>query len=130
MAVDSGIGTSGNQLSKRRILIVDDEQDIRDLLDTVLSNGYLTSKACDGREAIDRVACERPDLITLDLAMPVLDGHAVLRHLAKHPDTAEIPVIVVSAFPSDLIPTSQVRRVISKPFDIVELIEEIDKIFQ
>ena len=128
MAVDSEVCPSGNSHGKRRILIVDDEREIRELLQTLLSIGYETSEACDGREAIDLVRCQPPDLITLDLAMPVLDGHAVLRCLERDPSTARIPVVVVSACLSELKPTSQVRRVIAKPFDIGELMESIDDI--
>jgi CheY-like chemotaxis protein len=79
------------------VLVVDDDRTTRDLLRLYLANaGYRVSTAVDGDDALQRVRAERPDLITLDLAMPGSDGFSVLRQLASEPAFAGIPVLVVS----------------------------------
>lgn len=119
---DSARSKTGQQ----SILVVDDQAEIRDLLQQIFdSQGYNTRTAVDGEEALTAVRFQRPDLITLDLAMPRINGHEVLRQLARDPRTASIPVIVVSAYPCDLCPTKQVAGVIPKPFEIHELIEAV-----
>ena len=112
--------------AKRSILIVDDQEEIRELLsDVLLLDGYTTQTAADGLEAIEKISKKLPDLITLDLAMPVLDGHGVLKRLAGDPKTSSIPVVVVSAYSSDLQPTPQIVRVVPKPFEVAELMDLI-----
>ena len=113
-------------VAKQSILIVDDQEEIRDLLSDLLHlSGYVTQTAANGLEAIEQISKDRPDLITLDLAMPVLDGHGVLQRLAGDPRTSTIPVVVVSAYSLDLQPTPQIVRVVPKPFEVFELIELI-----
>jgi len=114
------------RLAKRSILIVDDQEEIRELLsDVLLLGGYTTQTAANGLEAIEKIASKVPDLITLDLAMPGLDGHGVLKQLARDPKTSSIPVVVVSAYTSDLEPTPQIVRVVPKPFEVSELMDLI-----
>jgi CheY-like chemotaxis protein len=85
--------------SRRDILIVDDDPDIRDALGECLRyEGYSVHSAADGRDALDRLEYGlKPDLILLDLMMPVLNGFDVLAALRKRPDWSSIPVVVVSA---------------------------------
>ncbi|HEX5417462.1 MAG TPA: response regulator [Chloroflexota bacterium] len=117
-------------MAQRSILIVDDQEEIRELLaDVLIEHGYATLTAADGKEAIENIKKQRPDLITLDLAMPGLDGHGVLKRLACDPSTSRIPVVVVSAYCSGLEVTPQIVRVVSKPFDVSELLELIRKVF-
>lgn len=78
------------------ILIVDDKPDTRDLLTQLLEDEYRITTAANGREAIACLERERPDLLILDLLMPVADGFTVLGHLADHPEPF-LPVIVRSA---------------------------------
>ncbi len=59
--------------------------------------GYSVLLAADGLEALDKVALERPDLIILDLMLPRMDGYEVLERLKGDPQTADIPVIVLTA---------------------------------
>lgn len=115
-----------HRMAQRSILIVDDQEEIRELLsDVLLFYGYSTQTAANGKEAIEKIQNRRPDLITLDLAMPVLDGHGVLKRLAGDPSTAAIPVVVVSAYSSELQVTPQIVRVVSKPFEVAELVDLI-----
>jgi threonine synthase len=82
-----------------RIVIVDDEPDARRLIRRILQTqgDYTLFEAGNGREAVELVIREIPNLIILDLMLPELDGFSVMDELQKKPETAEIPIIVVTA---------------------------------
>jgi serine phosphatase RsbU (regulator of sigma subunit) len=89
-------------MSNPKVLIVDDEPFNIDYLEQELEElDYDTVSAVNGREALDKVAAESPDLILLDIMMPVMDGFEVLSRLKAESATRDIPVIVISAH-SDL----------------------------
>ena len=80
-----------------RILIADDTKDTRDMYALYLEMcGYRVELAEDGREAVIKARAIRPHLIVMDLQMPKLDGWGAMRELRKRPDTAAIPVIVLT----------------------------------
>ncbi len=105
-----------------KILIVDDEPFNVDYLEQELEDlGYTTVSAGNGQEALAQVQAENPDLVLLDIMMPILDGFAVLERLKANPATRDIPVIIISAM-TDM--ASIVRGVklgaedyLPKPFD-------------
>ena len=81
-----------------KILVAEDELDIRDLLvDLLCDAGYEVVEAADGGAALEQVCREQPDIILLDVMMPVLDGFQVLENLKDSPATRSIPVIMVTA---------------------------------
>lgn len=82
-----------------RIAIVDDNPDVRRLVRRILQSqgNYVLFEATNGREALELINREHPNLVILDLMMPEMDGFGVLDELRKSPETAEIPVIVVTA---------------------------------
>ena len=81
-----------------RILIADDEPHIRKLVSFALGNrGYEVVEACDGGEAVRLASETQPDLILLDVMMPVMTGYDALREIKADPTTAEIPVVMLSA---------------------------------
>jgi DNA-binding response OmpR family regulator len=82
----------------RKILAVDDEQDLLDLMEIILAaEGFTVVKAANGREALAQVQAEHPDLILLDVMMPVMDGWEVLRTIKSNDETMHIPVVMVTA---------------------------------
>lgn len=82
----------------KRILIVDDEKDIRELLAFHLEqNGFTTLTASDGEEALDKVEEALPDLIILDLMLPKMDGAEVCRAFKSREHTRRIPIIMLTA---------------------------------
>ncbi len=82
------------------ILVVDDEPDIRNLARLLLSAaGHEVRLASDGAEALVSIDKERPDVILLDVSMPVMDGFQVLGKLRADPETAGIPVVLVTTLP-------------------------------
>ena len=81
-----------------RILIVDDNAASRDLLRHILKPlRQEVLEACQGNEALDKIAEVEPDLVLLDIEMPVLDGFTVLRRLRENPRFSALPVIAVTA---------------------------------
>ena len=80
------------------VLIVDDDPASRDALQRLVARqGWVASEAENGREALARLAECRPDLILLDLLMPVMNGLQLVEELRHHPDLATIPIVVVTA---------------------------------
>jgi CheY-like chemotaxis protein len=81
-----------------RILVADDEPHIRKLVSFTLENrGYEVLQATDGGEALEMARTGKPDLILLDVMMPVMTGYEVLNTLKADPDTKDIPVVMLSA---------------------------------
>ena len=85
-------------MAKPKILIVDDEPFNVDYLEQEFEDlNYETISAANGQDALDKVQSGAPDLILLDIMMPVMDGFEVLLRLKAGPTTRDIPVIVISA---------------------------------
>lgn len=82
---------------KRKVLIVDDEADNRDLVDQILSEKFEVVTAADGEEGLRMARAELPDLILLDITMPKLDGISVCETLRTNEATKHIPIIMLTA---------------------------------
>ncbi len=118
----------------RKILLVDDEDDIREVaqLSLEMTAGWEVSTASSGAEGVRIAAAERPDAILLDVMMPGMDGPATARELRSRPETAEIPIILLTA----KLQAADRRRfddlgvagVLSKPFDPMELAAQVSAV--
>ncbi len=85
-------------MAKKKIMIADDEEDIKVVMQLFLeSKGYDIVTAFDGLDTIEKAKSEHPDLILLDVMMPVIDGFEVCKRLKADPATFAIPIIMVSA---------------------------------
>lgn len=85
-------------MERKRILLADDEEDIKTVVKFFLeSRGYDVLTAFDGLDAISMCESEKPDVLLLDVMMPVMNGFEVARRLKKNPETAGIPIIMLSA---------------------------------
>jgi two-component system cell cycle response regulator DivK len=118
---------------KPSILVVDDSQDGREMLTEYLSfGGFEVAAAQDGRKAIDVARRIRPDLILMDLSMPVLDGWEATRQLKGDPLTKHIMIIAVTAdaFPQELesARVAGCDAVIAKPYDLRALAEALGRV--
>lgn len=83
----------------KKILIAEDNAVNRELLRELLEGrGYGVEEACNGQEALQMIAQSKPDLLLLDLSMPVLDGFATLRKIRETPAMASLPVVAVTAY--------------------------------
>lgn len=100
---DAGVKKSEKGGEAADILVVDDEPDVVNLIAMNLEfEGYRVRKAHSGKQALEEVARKRPDCMLLDIMMPEVDGWEVLYRLKKDPETAGIPVIVVTARSTDM----------------------------
>jgi two-component system, cell cycle response regulator DivK len=83
----------------KRILVVEDQEDLRAILRDLLSaSGYTTVEAVDGEAGIAKAKSDRPDLILMDIQLPVIDGYEASRRIKAEPALKSIPIIAVSSF--------------------------------
>ena len=118
----------------KKILAVDDERHIVRLVQVNLERaGYEVVTANDGKEALEKVAQENPDLVVLDVMMPYMDGFEVLQNLRRNPTTRDIPVIMLTAKAQDADVfkgwQSGVDCYLTKPFNPMELLSFVKRIF-
>lgn len=115
-------------IEPKDVLVVEDEAYLCDLVADVLeSEGHEARTASNGLEALERVRERKPQLILLDLMMPVMDGWEFIRSLRLNPDWDDIPVVVVTAV-YDIKRTQQETgavAVVTKPFDIDQISEVV-----
>ena len=122
-------------MKRKRILIVEDEESLLKLESILLSTkGYLVTGVKDGQAALDEVAANKPDLILLDIMLPLIDGFEVCRRIKEDPDTKGIPVVMLTAKKSKEDMERGVRvcadAYITKPFKssmVMEVIEGLLK---
>lgn len=109
--------------SKGTILVVDDDPDVRRLIcEGLTSAGYKVVSARHGREALDYLhSSALPDLIVLDLVMPVMDGWELRRQQVAEPALATIPVLILTVVEAPLMPTGAAAY-LKKPFEFPRLI--------
>lgn len=115
---------------KKKILVVDDEQDIREIIRFYLEDsGYEVIEASNGKEALELAQKHRPELITLDILMPGMDGFEVIKNLKEKDQTKDIPVIILSVVPENHRYHHAIAEYISKPFEKNALIGAVEKVF-
>jgi len=117
-------------MTLKKILIADDEKDIVELIAYNLErDGFAVCKALDGRKAWEAVNAEKPDLVILDLMMPVLPGMEVCRRIRGQAATASMPIIMLTAKtdPVDKVIGLEVGAddYVTKPFHVQELIARV-----
>ena len=85
-------------MGKKKILLADDEEDIKTVIKLYLeSKGYDVVTSYDGLDTLDKVKAEKPDLILLDIMMPVINGFEVCKQLKADENTSHIPIVMLSA---------------------------------
>ena len=120
---------------KKNILLVDDDPDFVEAVKVIVeSGGYNVKVAYDGKEGLEAVEEERPDLIVLDVMMPVMNGHEACAQLKGNKETANIPIILLTAV-ADRVTTStythrdmlesEAEDYMPKPVEPAELLELI-----
>lgn len=116
----------------KRILVVDDDkQTLKQLEKQLKEKGFEVSTALNGKEALKKVGEDEPDVITLDVMMPEMDGYETCYHLKENPETSKIPVIMVTSrgkMKAKLASFSfGADYYIAKPFEIKDLLELVKK---
>lgn len=118
-------------MSKKTILIVDDELSIRLLVSNLLSGDYIVLKASDGEEAVSVARFQKPDLILMDIMMPKMDGYLACHIIKKDEATAKIPVVMVTAVGQELnrmfAKQMGADGYITKPFRLKDLLDTLGR---
>lgn len=118
-------------MEKIHILLVDDEYFNYEMLSLTLGERYNLSYVSSGREALGYTISSRPDAILLDVCMPGLDGYDTCRLLKNTPETADIPIIMVTGLENDIEKNEAFASgcdwYMTKPFDIAELKEQLEQ---
>jgi two-component system, OmpR family, response regulator VicR len=121
--------------AKKRIIYIEDDPEMIDLVELILNrHGFEVQGAHGGRQGLDFVHQQLPDLILLDLMMPDLDGWDVYQQLKAEDETKDVPVIVITAKTQTIdkvlgLHIAKVDDYISKPFRPQELLDSIEKVF-
>ncbi len=120
----------------RRVVYIEDEEEMIDLVRLILSRkNFEVIGALGGREGLDRVRQELPDIVLLDLMMPEMDGWEVYHQLKADELTKNIPVIVITAKAQSIdkvlgLHIAKVDAYIAKPFSPKELIENVEAVLK
>jgi len=126
--------------SKAKILLVDDDKDFVEATKLVLESGsYEVIVAYDGDEGLEKARKERPDLIILDIIMPVKDGFSAAEQLKKIPELNKIPVIMLTSFSEKVGETSlsvsqglalDAEDYVDKPVAPEELLKRVERLLK
>ena len=118
-------------MDKKKILIADDEPNIRSLVSKLLNKDYIVIEAANGEEAVDIAKKQEPDLILMDLMMPKMDGYTACSIIKADQVTQSIPVVVLTAVTHEL--NKKLAKEIgasgylTKPFQLQDLLDAIGK---
>ena len=114
------------------VLLVDDDPSLLPTMEILLTEltDFTVLTAINGREGLERVMLDRPDCVVIDVRMPELNGYQFVRVLRGDPDTADIPLIILSALVQDkdkwIGLAAGVDRYLTKPVEAMELISAIE----
>ena len=118
-------------MEKKKILVVDDEENVRRLLCRMLRNKYIVLEAKDGKVAIDIARSQRPDIILMDIMMPNIDGYTACYTIKQDPVTKAIPIVMLTAIGCELnVKLSQeigADGYITKPFSSKTLTDTVNR---
>jgi len=118
-----------------KVLVCDDERHIVRLIQVNLErHGYTVVTAFDGKEGLEKIRSEKPNLVVLDVMMPYMDGFEVLKNLRREPDTENLPVIMLTAKAQDKDVFEGYHygadMYLTKPFNPMELVTFVKRISQ
>jgi two-component system cell cycle response regulator DivK len=114
----------------KRVLVVEDQEDLRAILrDFLTASGYTVVEAVDGVESVAKASSEHPDLVLMDIQLPVLDGYDATRQIKALPCFGAIPIIAVSSFAmkgdEEKARDSGCDGYVTKPYSPVQLLRLI-----
>ena len=117
----------------KRILVVEDQADLRGILrDLLTGSGYEVVEAADGGEGVAKAKSERPDLILMDIQLPVLDGYETTRQIRADPNLKATPIIAVSSYAmkgdEEKARASGCDHYVTKPYSPVQLLRDHSRI--
>lgn len=112
-----------------KVLVVDDEFDLTSTIKAILEQrGYQTATCSNGREAIECIRSERPDLVLVDVMIPLGNGYEVVDRVRKTPDVARTPVVLMNVVPPpDARPVTW-QAFLKKPLSVSSLLETVERL--
>lgn len=118
---------------RKRILVVEDQEDNRQILrDLLTSAGFEVIEAENGEQALAMAAAERPELILMDIQLPVLDGYEATRRLKTDPVLRAIPIIVITSYAlsgdEERARAAGCDDYVAKPYSPREVLDKVQKI--
>lgn len=119
----------GSERVSARILVVEDQEDVAQLIDVVLKGeGYTVAIARDGAQGLMLSRDWKPDLILMDIMLPGVDGGTLISRLRREVETADLPIIAMSASRTlrDRTPELEADALLSKPFDVDALLVQVN----
>ena len=119
----------------KTILVVEDQEDNRQILrDLLASSGFLMIEAHDGQQALAMARSQRPDLILMDIQLPVLDGYEATRSIKRDPELRHIPVIAVTSYAlsgdEERAREAGCDAYVAKPYSTRHLLAKIGQFFE
>jgi len=118
-------------MDKKKILVADDELNIRSLVSKLLEKDYIVIEATNGQEAVDIAKRQKPDVILMDLMMPEMDGYNACSRIKADPATRVIPVVMLTGVGHELNKklAQQIGAsgYVTKPFNLQDLLDAIGK---
>ena len=114
----------------KRILVVEDQEDLRGVLrDLFTSSGYTVIEAVDGAAGVARAKSDRPDIILMDIQMPIIDGYEATRQIKADPSLASVPIVAVSSFAmkgdEEKARAAGCDEYVTKPYSPVQLLRMV-----
>jgi CheY-like chemotaxis protein len=122
--------TEGEGSSSKRILLVDDDASLRSVVaETLRGEGYAVDEASDGAEGLEQLRAAPPDLLLLDLAMPVVDGQGLIAAWRAQEHRPDVPIVILSATPTlaEAAHEAGVKAILLKPFDLGVLLAMVER---
>ncbi len=119
-------------MENKKVLIVDDEENIRCLVSSMLARKYIVLEAKDGEEAVHMAHSHKPDLILMDIMMPNTDGYTACHTIKQDPTAKAIPIVMLTvlrhALNMNLAKEIGADGYITKPFSLQDLLGTIDQL--
>ncbi|MEI7791958.1 MAG: response regulator [Candidatus Berkelbacteria bacterium] len=125
-------------MKQHKILVVEDEQTLRDAIVTVLSaKNFLAIEAVNGKDGVEKALSEHPDLILLDLVMPVMDGMTALKEIRKDKWGADVPVVILTNLSAtdenlvtDIVTHKPLEYLVKADWKIHDVVDKVEKILK
>jgi two-component system cell cycle response regulator DivK len=114
----------------KRILVIEDQDDLRGILrDLFTRSGYVVAEATDGAAGVTSAKSDRPDIILMDIQMPVMDGYEATRQIKADPALAQIPVVAISSLAmkgdEEKARAAGCDHYVTKPFSAIQLLHMV-----
>lgn len=118
-------------MGKKKVLVVDDEENVRHLVRSILGKDNIVLEAKDGQAAVDMARSQEPDFILMDIMMPNMDGYTACHIIKNNPVTKTIPVVMLTALSQELnVKLGQEMGAdgyITKPFSSQVLVDTVNR---